>query len=696
MKKYYTQMLTVCCAIVFGAFITTDALAQGSTCETAVVITPGAFTADGPSDGVSEDPCLTGAGAFADWYSYTPTEDGTIAVSSCEGGADTQLQILEGTCGALSCVASEDDVCAVTAGGSNFAAELTDISVLAGTTYYIEWDNQWEDLGFDWTLSFTAAPEFDCEGVAGGSAQPGTPCDDENPETVGETFQEDCSCAGGIILPSNDLCADAESVECGSTVSGSTSSATADASLGTCITPLISAPGVWYSIVGDGSEITASLCNEATSFDTKIGIFSGDCGALVCETGNDDSCGLRSEATFASVDGQTYYIYVTGFGTASGDFDLSVSCASTVEDCEGVIGGPALPGTPCDDSNPETEGETYQEDCSCAGGIIPVPNDECDSSTPLVCGGSVDGTTDGATALSDLNDECNDFTSASAEDVWYSFEADGSSSYTVTVDTNAATSSSLMDAVIFVYSGACGDLTEIGCADENFTAFSGETFTLDAPEAGTYYVRVFNWNTGGEVFTISLDCESSCADPFPAVNEESLTTTNQGNIYIVAWEPVEGQIGCQLQLRTAAGELVNKKTVLGEDVSSQVITGAPNLEFNTDYIWRVRCGCSIEPLVAGPWSPWQEFTTPGSAISSLPNPTEGQSNVTFTVVEEGYTTLEVFDMSGRLVDAIFTGNAQPNSDYRFEFDGSALPNGVYIYRLTTESEVLNEKFMIIR
>ncbi|MFT6998172.1 MAG: hypothetical protein ACJAQ4_001932, partial [Cryomorphaceae bacterium] len=35
-------------------------------------------------------------------------------------------------------------------------------------------------------------------------------------------------------------------------------------------------------------------------------------------------------------------------------------------------------------------------------------------------------------------------------------------------------------------------------------------------------------------------------------------------------------------------------------------------------------------------------------------------------------------------------------EYRFEFDGSALPSGVYIYRLTTQNEVLIEKFMISR
>jgi hypothetical protein len=121
------------------------------------------------------------------------------------------------------------------------------------------------------------------------------------------------------------------------------------------------------------------------------------------------------------------------------------------------------------------------------------------------------------------------------------------------------------------------------------------------------------------------------------------------------------------------------------------------LQSGTDYEWRVRCGCSQTPLVAGPFSSWQPFTTPGGAgIISSPNPTSGQSNVTFTVAEEGTTTLEVYDMSGRMLDALFNGVAQANNDYRFQFDGSTLPNGVYIYRLTTEKEMVNEKFMIAR
>jgi len=78
------------------------------------------------------------------------------------------------------------------------------------------------------------------------------------------------------------------------------------------------------------------------------------------------------------------------------------------------------------------------------------------------------------------------------------------------------------------------------------------------------------------------------------------------------------------------------------------------------------------------------------------NPTQEFSTVTFNVVNQEYATLEVIDTSGRIIEARFSGQAQLNIDYRFQFDGSSLPNGRYLYRLITESSIINEKFMITR
>jgi uncharacterized membrane protein YdcZ (DUF606 family) len=132
--------------------------------------------------------------------------------------------------------------------------------------------------------------------------------------------------------PANDLCANAIAIDCNSTITGSTVGSTTTGNPGTCITALNGAGGVWYTVTGWGGPMTASLCGS--SYDTKIGVLTGSCGTFTCETGNDDFCGLQSQATWTSVAGTTYYIYVTGYvATSVGPFTLSVTCGSTNPTC---------------------------------------------------------------------------------------------------------------------------------------------------------------------------------------------------------------------------------------------------------------------------------------------------------------------------------------------------------------------------
>lgn len=129
----------------------------GDTCGTAVPVTPGSFTVTTITQGING---ATNAGLDAAWFSFTPVSDGTIDVSSCLGGADTRLWIRTGTCGALNLVAQSDDVCAFNPDGTGdlWAAEVTGFAVLSGVTYYIEWDDRWDDVPFDWSLTFNAPP----------------------------------------------------------------------------------------------------------------------------------------------------------------------------------------------------------------------------------------------------------------------------------------------------------------------------------------------------------------------------------------------------------------------------------------------------------------------------------------------------------------------------------------------------------
>ncbi len=135
----------------------------------------------------------------------------------------------------------------------------------------------------------------------------------------------------------NDLCANATAVGLPSSTAGTTVGATFDA-VATCVTSN-TAPGVWYTVVGNGQTVTATTCGAA-GFDSKISVFCGGCGALTCITGNDDNCaagpsGLLSTVSWCAQAGATYHILVHGFGTAVGPFTLNVSangasCTPTV------------------------------------------------------------------------------------------------------------------------------------------------------------------------------------------------------------------------------------------------------------------------------------------------------------------------------------------------------------------------------
>ncbi|WP_317128747.1 PPC domain-containing protein, partial [Winogradskyella algicola] len=285
--------------------------------------------------------------------------------------------------------------------------------------------------------------------------------------------------------PANDLCADAEMVACGDTVMGDTTAATSDSEQAYCGTSAPSATngGVWYAFMGDGSDVTFDL--SGSSFDTKIFVYTGVCDDLTCLDGDDDGGdSTTSSITVESMAGTTYYVYVSGFGSNRGAYTMSVSCE-------------APPQAPA--------------------------NDDCSGALPLDCGATVTGSTEGATA-SGLDAECDGFASSDAFDLFYTFEADGTSSYTLSLDD--ATGGFAFDGVMFVYSGPCDDLTSLACSDSG----SPEEITLDALSAGTYTVRIFDY-FGTADFTLDLTCETPdpCAGPLPQLTWTGTMDTNWEN-----------------------------------------------------------------------------------------------------------------------------------------------------------------------
>ena len=143
-------------SLAFACLLPLAASAQ-LTCADAVAVDLGTHTAPAVN-GTAPSPICAGAATVAGaglWYTFTPTADMVVTVSSYVTGfpyIDTRLHVYTGTCGALQCYAGGDDE------GPGYTSIAT-FSVTAGTTYTIAWDNYWTGSAFTFTVQESWVPE---------------------------------------------------------------------------------------------------------------------------------------------------------------------------------------------------------------------------------------------------------------------------------------------------------------------------------------------------------------------------------------------------------------------------------------------------------------------------------------------------------------------------------------------------------
>jgi len=81
---------------------------------------------------------------------------------------------------------------------------------------------------------------------------------------------------------------------------------------------------------------------------------------------------------------------------------------------------------------------------------------------------------------------------------------------------------------------------------------------------------------------------------------------------------------------------------------------------------------------------------------NYPNPFNPTTNISFSVPEESYVELSIFDISGRLVQNIINNVKYVQGVYSVKFDGSNLPSGMYYYRLKTKDYIETRKMVLMK
>jgi len=83
------------------------------------------------------------------------------------------------------------------------------------------------------------------------------------------------------------------------------------------------------------------------------------------------------------------------------------------------------------------------------------------------------------------------------------------------------------------------------------------------------------------------------------------------------------------------------------------------------------------------------------SVENYPNPFNPTTRISFTIPEKSQIKLKVFDILGREVQVLAYGVYEAGK-YEVEFNASNLPSGVYFYNLTTGSNTITKKMLLMK
>ena len=123
---------------------------DGDSCSNPITIGPGTHYVDNIDGEHFSLNCseYDASNGNLEWYMYSPNDDYLTTITTDLGvndGLDTRFHVYQGACDDLSCVAGDDD------SGAGYLS-VESFYVYAGESYYIAWDDRWENQSFEFQL----------------------------------------------------------------------------------------------------------------------------------------------------------------------------------------------------------------------------------------------------------------------------------------------------------------------------------------------------------------------------------------------------------------------------------------------------------------------------------------------------------------------------------------------------------------
>ena len=83
-------------------------------------------------------------------------------------------------------------------------------------------------------------------------------------------------------------------------------------------------------------------------------------------------------------------------------------------------------------------------------------------------------------------------------------------------------------------------------------------------------------------------------------------------------------------------------------------------------------------------------------IEVYPNPFTDKTTLQFILAVDNHVHIDVYNLTGKLIQTLYEGDVSKNQKYSVEFDGKTLPTGVYIYKMTMNNNIYMGKMILIK
>jgi hypothetical protein len=648
----------------------------GEDCASAYDITSLPFEDNGDNDDMTDDyDSECGATGGADVvYTYTPSTNETINISTCGSDYDTVLDIYDHcpTSGSSTIDCNDDDC--------GLKSCISDLDVIAGITYYIILDAFDDSEAGSYELYVSQDPLCALGFDGPDHVITGLPfCDEDYSGDYDNNLNFSCVGEGG--------------------------------------------PEVTYEFTPSSNvTITATTCGSL--FDTILEIFEGDPdneNSLGCS--DDDGCDDNNESCVSGVylpGGQTYYIVVGGYAGEAGDYKLAVTEGSDgcyVEDCSPTGSCCYQFGRHCDDDFTLLE-------CDNLGGFW-SENGTCDQDCPVGRCCYVDPPR-GESLL------CDDTFNALLCDL---VGGDFLVGATCTSDPCGAPPCEPVPAQLNVnlpqvslpYYNClyiCPDATTLigigpglgpneqpvldirsGCMPENPGLPVAECDSDCVPaQPGT---GTWDYNPDDGIWYYEFSAAPGTGPGCVCLGVERILP-----VELTSFDAIAGDRSVTLNWQTASetdndyfdikrdGSLVGRVQGTNNATGSDYSWTENHLTNGTEYTYAVSSvavsGATEEIFTISATPTMTAATITEYALhQNYPNPFNPETKISFDMVDNGFVNLSIYNLLGQKVATLVNGSMDAGR-HVVSFEANNLPSGLYLYRMETDGFTAQKKMVLMK